>query len=91
MRQAGIPTTAAPEARIASPVGDQYVYRIPSPGGGSRTAVVTNHAEDPLHGPHWEAGIAKPFSRDRYGRYHYYNEDPLTHARKEDAPYGDAP
>lgn len=89
MRDAGLPTSVTPAGRIRSEFGDQYLYSVPKPGGGSRTLAVTNHASDSRHGPHWEVGVVRPGSRDTSGRFHYYNRDPLTGRAKSQAPYGD--
>jgi RHS repeat-associated protein len=90
MREYGVPTSQQPVSRVKSPGGDQYVYEVPGPGGKTREVVVTHHPEDPLHGPHWEAGTPKenhPLSYDPLGRRRYYNVDPATKQPKARVRY----
>ncbi len=78
MRDAGIPTSQQPIAqqspRIAgsgTPVGRQYTYEIPRPGGGTQRHSVQHSLTDRVkgHGPHWEAGPVKSGRRvDPAGR-----------------------
>jgi hypothetical protein len=88
MREQGVPTSQQPRAQSNTPAGRQYEYDTPAPGGGTETKVVTQHGADGTHGPHWEAGTAKPAgSVDSQGRRRHYNEDPATGRPKSRVEY----
>ena len=62
MRQQRIPTSQQPTSQTYTSAGRQYSYEVPKPGGGMGLKVVTDQTTDRVagHGPHWEAGWAKP-------------------------------
>lgn len=61
--------------------GYQYLYDLPTEGGGLRRWAVTDNTLDDVagHGPHWEVGRVKTdkfgtYVFDNYGRYRVYND-----------------
>ena len=68
MRREGIPTSQQPSAQLRTSAGMQYEYKIRDQDGNVVTKIVTQQTTDrvPGHGPHWEAGLAKPEAK--YGR-----------------------
>lgn len=78
MRKAGIPTSQQPNKQLKTMAGHQYEYEI-RVGDQGRTAIVTQQTTDRVagHGPHWEAGLAKP--ENKYGR------DPLGRLKVENS------
>lgn len=76
MRQEGIPTSHQPLSQSKNASGHEYLYKVPSPGGGSQLKSVQQQTMDRSHldQPHWEAGRVKtdPLTGDviytKYGR-----------------------
>ena len=78
MRSLRVPTSSQPVWKTRTEEGYYYEYEVPTAGGGVRRVSVNHHKADPSHPrPHWEAGITKPGSVNRYGVPRYYQYDPL--------------